>query len=41
MTVIDFELGKKAIVQIYYSNNGAIAGTGFWLGGRNYSGLKK
>jgi hypothetical protein len=34
MAVIDFELGKKAIVQIYYSDNDGIAGTGFWLGGR-------
>jgi hypothetical protein len=34
MALIDFEAGKQAIVQIYYSESDAIAGTGFWLGGR-------
>ncbi|MEL7356937.1 MAG: trypsin-like peptidase domain-containing protein [Cyanobacteria bacterium J06560_6] len=34
MTAIDFELGKKAIVQVFYAGSDAIAGTGFWVGGR-------
>ena len=33
MTAIDFELGKKALVQVFYSRNEGIAGTGFWVGG--------
>ncbi len=44
MTAIDFEVGQKSVVQIYYADVGnvdsspndfrRIAGTGFWMGGR-------
>lgn len=32
--IADFEVAKKAIVQIHYDQGDQIAGTGFWVGGR-------
>ncbi|MBT9313685.1 VMAP-C domain-containing protein [Leptothoe kymatousa] len=34
MPAIEFEVGKRAIVQVYRGNADEIAGTGFWIGGR-------
>lgn len=34
MAVIDFEVAKRAIVQIYPAQADNIVGTGFWVGGR-------
>lgn len=34
MPTIDFEVGKRAIVQVYRGDTDEIAGTGLWIGGR-------
>ncbi|MFG6101662.1 trypsin-like peptidase domain-containing protein [Leptothoe sp. EHU-05/26/07-4] len=34
MPAIEFEVGKRSIVQVYRGDTDEIAGTGFWIGGR-------
>ncbi|NEP63834.1 MAG: trypsin-like peptidase domain-containing protein, partial [Symploca sp. SIO2G7] len=34
MPAIEFEVGKRAIVQVYRRNTNEISGTGFWIGDR-------